>query len=60
MIGIKNMDMPSNCMDCPFRHCYEYKWSECVASVESINFPHSETFYRIRSTNCPLVELEEK
>ena len=59
MIGVKNMEMPKSCMDCPFRHCYGYKWSECLASVKTITFPHSEIFHSVRCSDCPLIELEE-
>ena len=60
---IKNMQMPENCGECPFRWKSEWGWEYCRAS-----YPHGITLSRnenrvpvvwhTRHPECPLIETE--
>ena len=61
MIAIKDMEMPSDCYDCPFaknKRTNDYgSFCECgiLEDYETINlYEHS------KHPNCPLVEIEER
>ena len=53
MIAIKNMEMPSCCINC-FAHVWErYRGDRCVLINDEINIHDTE-----RADNCPLVEID--
>lgn len=57
MIGIKDMDMPETCVDCPF-YCGTAKGTCLVAADSYDNQTMCNKEYE-RQDWCPLVEIEE-
>ena len=60
MIGIKDFEMPKNCLNCPFHfnithlekhYCLSSKGGNCI-TIEDINNKN-------RPDCCPLVEIKE-
>ena len=56
MVGIKNMEVPTSCVDCDFACSKEgYMDVPCLISRKDV-FEYTES----RPDDCPLVEVEDK
>lgn len=52
MIVVKNVDMPSNCLDC----CFCYDCMACIITDDRMDFSNYDVQ---RAVTCPLENLED-
>lgn len=53
MVGIKGIEMPGNCLECP---CRNREYGHCQADTNIGNYEGISD----RPRRCPLVEIKEK
>lgn len=53
MVGIKGMEMPKNCLECP---CRNREYGYCQADTDIDNYEGISD----RPRRCPLVEIKEE